>query len=265
MKVVTTYPDSVFCWVDLTTTDAEGAKAFYTALFGWNSDDRPTDMGGVYSMLQIEGKNVAGLSAMPPDMQAQGAPPFWASYVKHSDIDAVAAKITEAGGTLLFPPMDVMEEGRMAMAQDPTGAMFGIWQPRGHIGAELVNQPNTLSWNELQTRDVNEVKTFYQAVFDWTYTADESGYVMCLQNGRRQAGMLQMDESWGDIPANWAVYFLVEDVDKMAAQAQALGGTLLVPPSKAGEIARFSVVQDPQGGVFSIIQFNGPIDPPPGF
>jgi predicted enzyme related to lactoylglutathione lyase len=264
MKVVTNYPDGVFNWIDLMTPDPDGAKAFYGSLFGWEFDDRPLDMGGVYTMCQIDGKNVAGLSGMLPDMQAQGMPPIWSSYIKHSDVDAVAARVTAAGGTLMMPPMDVMEEGRMAMLQDPSGAVVGVWQPKNHIGAELVNMSNTLVWNELQTRDTEEAKTFFGEVLGWTYDSDANGYIMCKADGRTQAGMMQMDENWGDIPNNWSVYFMVEDLATAVTKVKDLGGNILVPPTAAGELGKFSVVQDPQGGAFTIMQFDGPVDAPPG-
>lgn len=165
MQVVRQYPDGVFCWVDLITPDQNGAKAFYTALFGWEADDRPIDVGGTYTMLQLEGKNVAGLGEMQPEMKSQGMPAFWTSYVKHDDVDSIAAKISEAGGNLMFPPMNVMDSGRMTTAMDVTGAAFGVWQPQEHIGAQLVNIPNALVWNELQSRQPDEAKAFYESVF----------------------------------------------------------------------------------------------------
>jgi hypothetical protein len=265
MQVVKRYPDGIFCWVDLATTDPEAAKEFYTGLFGWEAEDIPTDVGTPYTMFQIEGKNVAALSAMTPDMQEQGAPPFWSSYIKHDDVDAVAAKATEADGTVIMPPYDVMEEGRMAMIQDPGGAVFGVWQPRNHIGAELVNRPNALVWNELQTRDGEAARAFYSKVFDWDDQVDENNYYVFKQDGRIHAGMLLMDESWDEnIPPNWAVYFMVEDVDAATAKIQELGGQVLVPPTPAGEMGKFSVAQDPQGGVFTVMQFEGEVDSPPG-
>ena len=265
MKVVKKYPDGVFCWVDLATTDPAAAKAFYTGLFGWESEDLPTDMGAPYTMFRIEGKNVAALSAMMPDMQAQGVPPHWSSYVKHDNVDAAAAKVTEAGGSLASPPFDVMDSGRMAFAQDPAGAAFGIWQPASHIGAELVNMPNTLVWNELQTRDAEGAKSFYGAVFDWTYESDPNGYILCQESGRAQAGILQMDESWPEnVPSNWSVYFMVADLDVSVAKVKELGGNIMVPPTPAGELGKFSTVQDPQGAAFTIMQFDGPVDSPPG-
>lgn len=265
MQVVTRYPDGVFSWVDLGTTDTKGAKDFYTGLFGWSFLDLPTDSGTVYSMAQIEGKNVAGLGPMSPDMEAQGIPPFWSSYIKHDDVDAVAGKAAEAGGNVILPPMDVMESGRMTIIQDPTGAAVGVWQPKQHIGAQLVNIPNTLVWNELQTRNSESARTFYEKVFGWTYEVDANNYVAVKEGDRVHAGMMQIEDSWGDVPPNWSIYFLVEDVSTAAAKAQELGGNIMVPPSPAGDIGKFSVVQDPQGAVFSIIEYEGGASPPPGY
>ncbi len=265
MHVVKEYPDSVFSWVDLATTDPDKAKVFYQGLFGWEYEDVPTDMGTVYSMCRINGHNVAGLGPLSPGMEEQGVPPIWSSYINHRDVDAIAARVTEAGGTVTIPPMDVMDTGRMFVANDPTGAPFGVWQPKSHIGAQYVNYPNTLVWNELQTRDVEAAKKFYGAVFDWTYKEDENGYVMCVAGDRIQAGIIEIDENWGaDMPPHWAVYFLVEGADACAEKVTALGGNVLAPPAKAGEMGKFAVVQDPQGGTFTVMEFNGPADPPPG-
>lgn len=266
MQVVKNYPDGVFCWTDLSTPDPEAAKAFYTGLFGWEVEDRPISSGGTYTMLKIEGKQVTALSDMQPEMKAQGVPAFWSSYVKHSNVDAVAERITANGGSLLFPPMDVMQYGRMLIATDPAGALFGVWQPAEHIGAELVNMPNAVVWNELQTRQPDVVRPFYEAVFDWASHTDANGYVIYQANGRTQAGMITMDENWGpEIPTNWSVYFMTEDVAAKAALAEKLGGTVLVPPTQAGEMGIFAVIQDPQGGAFNVMSFSGPVDPPPGY
>lgn len=264
MHVVTEYPDGIFCWVDLISPDPQGAKSFYCDLFGWTAVDLPIDTGGVYTMFQIDEKNVAGLGDMPPDMQAQGTPPVWASYIKHSNVDEAAKNVAAAGGTVLFPPMDVMDSGRMTNFLDPTGAMVGIWQPKSHIGAQLVNQPNTLVWNELQTRDKAKATEFYRQAFGWSQDSDPSGYIMFHDNGRVHSGLMEMDDSWGEMPPNWSVYFMVEDVEAATERVQALGGTVLVPNMQAGTTGKFSVVQDPQGGTFTIMQFDGPVDLPPG-
>jgi predicted enzyme related to lactoylglutathione lyase len=264
MHIVKGYPDGVFSWVDLSTTDTERAKAFYTGLFGWEYEDMPLGDFGFYTMYQIDGYNVAGMGPMSPDMQEQGIPPFWSSYVNHRDVDSIAAKTAEAGGTVIAPPMDIFESGRMAMFQDPTGAMFGVWQPNNHTGAQVVNHPNALVWNELQTRDGAAAQTFYGKVLGWEGQLNDD-YVSFAVDGRVQAGMIQMDENFPEnVPSNWQPYFMVEDVEAYAAKAQELGGTLLMPPMDAGDIGTFAVVQDPQGAVFSIIKFKGQVDTPPG-
>ncbi len=264
MQVVKKYPDGVFCWVDLGTTDVEGAKAFYGGLFGWIFEDKPTDVGVPYTMATIDGNSVVGMGPLPPGSQEQGIPPYWSSYVKHDDIDAIAAKITEAGGEIVMPLMDVMTEGRMLIATDPTGAMFGVWEPQDHIGAQVVNAPNSLFWNELQTKNVEAAKAFYASVFGWTHNADESGYVASAADGRVQAGMMAIQEEWGDVPPNWSVYFLVADAETAVAKAHELGGTILRPPFQVGEMGKMAVIQDPQGAVFNVMDSNY-VDPPPGY
>jgi uncharacterized protein len=264
MPIVKQYPDGVFSWVDLTTTDVAGAKAFYGGLFGWSADDVPTGDGPDYTMFRIDGHAVAGAGPMDAGMQAGGAPPVWVSYVSHHDIDAVAARASEAGGMVFMPPMDVMEEGRLALVQDPTGAVFGLWQPRNHIGAALVNQPNTLVWNELQTRDTAAARAFYHQVFGWSDDVDSNDYVTFKNDGRAQCGSLQLDESWGDAPPNWHVYFMVDDVDATAARVPELGGTVLMGPHQVGEMGRLLVIRDPQGATFSVMEFDGPVAEPPG-
>jgi uncharacterized protein len=264
MHVVKQYPDGVFCWTDLTTTDVAGAKAFYSGLFGWTYDDVATGGGPDYTMFRMNGEAVAGAGPMDPGMQAGGAPPVWVSYVSHHDIDAVAARATVAGGVVFMPPMDVMEEGRLALVQDPTGAVVGLWQPRNHIGAGLVNMPNAVVWNELQTNNMPAARAFYKAVFGWEDTADQNGYVTYKNLDRLQCGSMNIDPSWGDVPSNWQVYFMVEDLDASVARVVELGGRIHAGPMQAGELGRFATVSDPQGAVFTIMQFSGPVDLPPG-
>lgn len=264
MHVVTNYPDGVFNWVDLSTTDIDGAKAFYGGLFGWFGDDIPLGDGAYYTMFRLDGHAVAGLTPMSDDMKAMGAPPVWVSYVKIDAIDAAAERAAAAGGNVFVPPMDVMDSGRMALLQDPTGAAFGMWSPRAFTGAELVNQPNTLVWNELQTRDLAAARTFYGRVFGWE-GEDSGGYISFSSDGRSHCGTMPINEMFpADMPSHWAVYFMVEDIDAAAARVAALGGQVLAGPAPAGEMGRFIVARDPQGAVFHAIELAVPADPPPG-
>jgi predicted enzyme related to lactoylglutathione lyase len=264
MKIVKQYPDGVFSWVDLSTTDLEGAHAFYSGLFGWEPDNQPLPGGGSYTNFRIAGYSVAGGGEMMPEMKEAGAPPVWTSYVNHSDIDAVCARAAEAGGVVFMGPMDVMDQGRLALIQDPTGAPFGVWQPGKHVGAQVVNQPNSFVWNELQTRDPEAASAFYDKVFGWTNKVDANGYMMWYDNDRVQCGAITLHEDWGDAPSHWMVYFLVDDVDDVAARAVEMGGQLVVEPMPAGELGRMAVLADPQGAYFTVIRFNGSADEPPG-
>lgn len=265
MKIVTQYPDGVFSWVDLTTSDIAGAHAFYHGLFGWQADEQPVgDSGTAYTNFRIGGYTVAGGGQMQPEMLAGGAPSVWVSYVNHSDIDAVAERAAAAGGVVFLPPMDVLDAGRMALIQDPTGAPFGLWQPKTHVGAQVVNQPNSFVWNELQTSDRERARAFYQEVFGWTDRLDDTGYVTWHDGDRVQCGAIQIGDDWGDVSPHWLVYFLVDDVDATAACALELGGKVHHGPSAAGELGRLAVLADPQGAIFAAIKFNGPADDPPG-
>ena len=264
MKIVKQYPDGMFSWVDLTTTDIEGAHAFYSGLFGWQPDPQPLPGGGSYTNFRLNGYAVAGGGQMLPDMEAAGMPAAWTSYVNHSDIDSVVARASEAGAMVFMPPMDIMDQGRMALLQDPGGAAFGLWQPARHIGAQVVNQPNSLVWNELQTRDRQVAGAFYNKVFGWDERVNETGYLMWHEAGRVHCGAMAIDESWGDAPSHWLVYFLVDDVDATAARAIELGGEVLHGPMDPGPIGRLAVLKDPQGAVFAVIRYNGPADEPPG-
>jgi predicted enzyme related to lactoylglutathione lyase len=265
MAIVKAYPDGMFSWIDLNTTDIKAAHAFYSGLFGWEVDEQPIgDSGGFYTNFRLGGHSVAGGGQMTADMIAGGAPPVWTSYVNHRDIDSVAARIAEAGGMVFLPPMDVLDQGRLALAQDPTGAVFGLWQPWAHIGAQIVNQPNSLVWNELQTHDPEAARAFYNKVFGWTEHVDESGYIMWHDDGRVHCGGLTMGAAREGVPAHWLVYFLAEDVEAMARRAVELGGSVVFGPTNAGEMGRVVVLADPQGARFALIRFNGPVDAPPG-
>jgi predicted enzyme related to lactoylglutathione lyase len=264
MQEVTKYPHGTFSWVELSTTDQEAAKAFYTELFGWGAVDLPMGEGEMYTMLQLDGRDVAALSAMRPDMQAQGIPPHWASYVTVDNVDETASKVAELGGTLMAPPFDVFDSGRMAVVQDPTGANFSLWQAGSHIGARLVNIPGALCWNELMTNDPQKASAFYTALLGWEAEYDEPmNYTSLMNNGRMAAGIFQIGEEMGQIPPNWAIYFAVADCEATAAKATELGGQIIRPAADIPGVGRFAVIKDPQGGVFNVIYLLQ-ADPPPG-
>ncbi len=261
MTEMTQYMPGTFSWIDLATTDAAGAKQFYTELFGWEAEDMPAGPDSVYTMLSKDGKSVAGLYAMNEEQRGMGMPPTWISYVSVADAEATAAKAKALGGQVMAEPFDVMDSGRMAVIQGPTGEVFNIWQPKNHIGAQVVNEPGTLSWNELATNDIEKAQAFYTQLFGWGAQVQEmpmTTYTTFLVGERMNAGMLQMTEEWGDMPPHWMVYFAVADCDASAEKAKALGGEIGVPPTDLPPVGRFAVLTDPQGAHFTIIKLDNP-------
>lgn len=240
-------------WVDLGTPDPGAAAAFYAALFGWDIEEGPPEAGG-YRMCMLRGRPVAGLGPQ----QSEGMPPWWTTYISVSSADETAAAISENGGHVLVAPMDVMDVGRMAVASDPAGAMFSIWQPKSHHGAGIVNEPGTFCWNELTTRQPVSEVAFYTAVFGWE--AVQSGgpmpYVEFHLHDTSVAGMMEMSDGSfpPEMPDSWSVYFAVADCDAAAAKVAELGGSVIMDPTDIPP-GRFAVCSDPQGATFQIMAF----------
>jgi predicted enzyme related to lactoylglutathione lyase len=197
---------------------------------------------------------VCGLMEMSPEMGEM--PPVWGTYVATDDADATVQRVTDAGGTVMIPPMDVMDVGRMAVFADPTGAVLGLWQAKTHKGAELVNEPYGFAWNELNTRDTAAASAFYQAVFGWRTEALDGPMEYCewKLGDNTIGGMMPMPaEMPAMVPPFWLNYFAVEDCDASLARVIELGGGSMFG---AVDIAagRFAVVHDPAGASFAIIK-----------
>ncbi len=248
----TEYAPGTFCWVDLTTTDQDSAKAFYTGLFGWTAQDNPVGDGVYYSMMSVDGKHVCAIAPQPQFQRDAGVPPVWNSYVSVQDADATAERAKELGGTVHAPPFDVMQAGRMAVIQDPQGAYFMVWQPREHIGAALVNAPGALVWNELGSPDLDTSTAFYSALFGWTIAPFEGSPepYLSIKNGSANNGGIRPLASPG-APPHWLAYFGVEDLDAALARVQELGGSKHAGPIDI-QIAKIAIVADPQGAIFAL-------------
>jgi hypothetical protein len=258
MSAVTKHEPGTFCWAELATRDQEGAKKFYTGLFGWAAEDTPVGPDQTYTRLRLSGKDVGALYAMGP--QEEGVPPHWNSHVSVENADEAAKKAKELGGTVLAEPFDVFDYGRMAVLQDPVGAVFCVWQPRRHIGAGIVNEPGAFCWNECDTTDTEGAERFYTALFGWTAKTDAGSppYTEFHRAGRPVGGMMEIQKEWGAVPPNWMVYFAVADCDVSAAKAKELGGRDIVPSTDIPNVGRFTVLSDPQGAVFAIIRLDTP-------
>jgi len=251
MPEVTRHEPGSFSWAELATTDADAAKQFYASLFGWTFMDSPAGPDMVYTMLKKRDKSVGALFKMGP--QQQGMPPHWTTYVTVASADNSAKKAKALGGKVLAEAFDVMDVGRMATVQDREGATLCLWEPRKHIGVEIVNEPNVMCWCELDTTDTQSAGTFYTGLFGWG-TKVGGDYTEFQRNGTSIGGMMKIPKEWGNVPPNWLIYFAVEDCDATAKTAGERGGHAIVPPTTIENVGRFAVIADPQGAVFAIIK-----------
>jgi uncharacterized protein len=248
MTIKTSYAPGEPTWVDLGTSDVEAAIAFYGGLFGWTCERGGEEFGG-YSTFLKDGKRVGGLMPLMSPQQ----PVAWSAYVSTDDADKSAELVQSAGGTVIAPPMDVADLGRMAVFLDSHGAAIGVWQPGLHTGAELVQEEGVLSWIELASRDQERAIPFYETVFGWT-TDRKPGYTEFQVGGESVAGLMDMPPMVpAEVPSYWMPYFQAEDPQAKAAQAGSLGATILHPFIEMENVA-FSVVQDPQGATFGLLR-----------
>jgi len=254
----TEYAPGTFSWVDLATTDVAAAKAFYTDLFGWTTEDDPG--GTPYTLCRVGDAIACGIAAQPDDARAAGAPPTWTSYVTVEDADAAVARASSLGGSTVADAFDVADYGRVAVFADPQGAEFAVWQPGTRIGAERVNDIGCLCMNELTTDDIAAARTFYEGLFGWTSEQVDTGpdgpEMVAVTNGKTLNASISRTE--GDEPPHWRPYFTVESTASALERVQDLGGrTVLGPvPIPDGSIA---IALDPQGAELAF--FEGPVDP----
>jgi uncharacterized protein len=247
----TEHAPGLFSWVDLTTSDAAAAKDFYGGLFGWEFEDNeiPGD-GGVYTMCKVDGEYVAAIPG-----STDQAPPHWNNYVTVASADETAAKAKDLGANVIEAPFDVMDAGRMALFQDPTGAALCVWEPGEAIGAGRVNEPGCLTWNELHTPDPGAALDFYGGLFGWSGDDMETGegnptYTVIKHGDRSNGGVMQAQP--GE-PPNWVPYFVVDSRDGAIAKATELGGQELfrMDMEPGGKIA---ILADPQGAPFAVFE-----------
>jgi predicted enzyme related to lactoylglutathione lyase len=252
------YAPGTFCWVELATTDPKGAKAFYGGLFGWEAEDVPAGEPATYTMLSLNGDRIGGLYGTEAGRGERGARPYWFSYVSVENADAAAARARELGGAVIEEPFDVPDAGRAAIVQDPTGGMLAAWEPRRHAGAERVNDPGCLTWNELQTREPEKAAAFYEGLFGWqTEPVREDGRTVYVtiktSGGWPNGGIMPLDERHEDAPSFWLPYFTVASCDEAAARVRALGGGVMAGPMELGA-GRVAVARDPQGAAFALFE-----------
>lgn len=257
-------PPGTPSWVDLSSPDPDASARFYGELLGWDAlSAGPADATGGYRIFTLGGASVGGLGPA-----REGDPPHWTTYIATDDADATQARVEAAGGRTLMPVHDVLDAGRMALFADGAdGVTFGIWEPGRNRGAQVVNRPGALTWNELDTRDPDGADRFYGAVFGWTAepVAERDGrllYASLKLDGRTIGGMMPIGETFpAEVPASWLVYFGVDGLDAARARAQELGAGVRVERLDMPAGA-FSILSDPQGAVFAI--WEDSFEPPPG-
>ena len=253
------HPHGLIGWADLMTTDVEAARTFYGALFDWTSTDMPTPMGPDYTQFFRDGRLVCGMAPMPPDARAAGMPSMWNSYVIVSSLDDALAKVEAAGGHVVMPAMDVMTQGRMAMVADPSGAVIGLWQPIDHQGAEVFDEPGSMVWNELQTRDLEAAKRFYADAFGWEWELSDPNIGYWVANlaakpgeDKTNGGAMTVPPGVPDsMPSMWFVYFAVEDCATSFGKAIDIGASFMWEPMTMGP-GTFAGLVDPMGACFVI-------------
>jgi predicted enzyme related to lactoylglutathione lyase len=272
------YIPGVPCWIDTSQPDPGAAVEFYRGLFGWEFEDvMPPGSEGKYFLARLRGSEVAAVGSIPESTPSMA---MWDTYVAVDNADETASKVRESGGAIVKGPFDVMDSGRMGVFTDPEGAVFCVWQAKSFKGARVVNEPGSLNFNSLNTRDVEGAKSFYGSVFGWETLTVEGGFEMWTLPGygdylerddpdlRKRVGEIggtmgfedvvasinPIADDQPDVPAHWGVTFAVDDADAIARKATELGGKVVVPPFDAPWV-RMTVITDPQGATFIASKF----------
>lgn len=253
MPVVDRYKHGSFCWAELGSPDPAVTTRFYGGLF-----DLGIHHGKAYTILRKQQRDVVAIHRMRTDKIERGDTPLWLPYVNVESIDRAVARVEPRGGRVIVAPREEYDAGRVAVVEDPSGAQLALWQAVHHAGAGLIDEPATMCWWELNTRDADEAGVFYSDVIGWRRAEREvesTRYTDFFVGERKVGGMLQMTEAWGSMASHWMTYFRVEDCDESAALAVRLGGAIAVAPCDIPPVGRFAVVSDPHGAVFSIVAY----------
>ena len=259
MNDSTVYGNGTPTWADCATTDLDASEAFYAELFGWTARREPGSGGRVYSIQMLGDKMVAGIYELDESMRATGIPPHWSTYIEVDDVDAAVARAKTGGGKVIEAPFDEADVGRMAVIQDSVGAFVNLWHQAPGQGETLFNAPGSMIWNELITKEPESAAGFYETVLGvQSEVMDMQPPYTVLKSGDRVvAGILAMTPEMGDMPASWDVYFGTEDTDATVAKAVRAGGKALREPFDTPG-GRMAVLQDPQGAVFEVINYQAP-------
>ncbi|MFF6997547.1 VOC family protein [Streptomyces sp. NPDC008313] len=262
------YAEGVPCWADAQLPDVEAGKRFYGELFGWTFDtggdggdrgqDRAGDRGedraggdgggihlgdpyGPYVPAWRDGRPVAGLA---PKRDGR-MPTVWTVYFAAPDPAALIRRITAAGGQVITHPTPIDGLGTMALAADPEGAVFGLWQGGSHPGFGRRHERSAFCWAELYARDTALVDRFYGGLFhDALFGPDATP----------DFGRVPVSDLYpAEMPPHFLVHFGVPECETALSTVSRLGGRVLAPPFEAS-YGRVAVVTDSQGASFAVIE-----------
>jgi len=259
-RIIEKHPPGAFCWIELSTTDQNSAKSFYNSLFGWTAKDFPMGPNDLYTMFQLEGRNTGAAYTIRPQQRSQGVPPHWMMYIAVANVDDATNRAAQLGGKVLSPPCDVYDAGRMAVVQDPTGAVFAAWQAKSHSGLGIAGVPGTLCWADLITPDTERAKSFYSGLLGWQISKSEndpSGYLHIKNGEEFIGGMPPSSFAPPNTPPHWLAYIYVANCDETTAKCNELGGKTLMAPMNIEKVGRMSILADPQGAVFAAFAAQG--------
>jgi uncharacterized protein len=249
-------PAGDFAWFELSTSDPSGAKQFYSSLLGWEFQDSAMGPDMMYTMFRLRGRDAAGAYRMKDEDRQLGIPPNWLLYIAVDNADATVAGALEHGGSAMSPAFDVPNVGRMAVLQDPVGAVFAVFQPGAHRGVGIYAEPNAFCWADLQTPDRDRTSHFYSALFGWQLLPgkdkDPSGYLH-IKNGEQFIGGLPESRNLPpSVMPHWLPYIQCTDCAAQTAKAERLGARVIVPAMTVEGQLSYSVIADPQGAVFAL-------------
>lgn len=255
MSHIEKHPPGSFCWIELATTDQNAAKAFYSSLFGWTPNDIPMGPNDFYTMFKLDGRDAGAAYTLRPEQRSQGVPPHWMIYIAVDSADETAKRAAGLGAKTLAAPFDVFDVGRMAVLQDPTGAVFSIWEPKTHNGIGIRGVEGTLCWADLSTPDPARAAKFYSELFGWNVIRGDKDDYLHIKNGEDFIGGIPPTAHRDPhVPPHWLLYFAVSNCDQTAAKAKQLGATLHLPPMTMENVGRMAVLGDPQRAVFAIFE-----------
>lgn len=236
------------------TTDQNAAKAFYGSLFGWTAVDQPMGPDSVYTIFRMDGRDAAGGFQMSPQEVAARIPTHWHLYIAVESADVASQKAAGLGGRILEQPFDVSGIARMAVIQDPTGAVFSVFEAKRHTGLGITGEPGALCWADLSTPDPEKAKQFYSGLFGWEFIAGDEHNSGFLHIRNVSGGILPAQHHDPQTPAHWRCYFSVRDAGASVKKAQELGGRVCAPPIAIEAAGRMSILADAQGAAFAIFQ-----------